>query len=335
MALSAEHWQVRIGRRIRLRDLHVLLTAAQCGSMSKAARRLSVSQPAVSKAITDLEHALKVRLLDRGPQGITLTLYGSALVRRSLAAFDELHQAVSEIEFIANPTEGEVRIGCNDPLSGTLLPAVIDQMSTQYARVTVHVTPIGRPIGTEISELTDRKVDLVIVRGVTPSDERVEAERLFEEPLVVVVGARSKWARRRAVKLADLADAKWIFEPAQETPTLLVEDAFRRHGVTVPRACVTSSSFHMREALLTDGDYVTVVPASSVAALNASQPRVKALPIDLGVELRPVSILTLKNRTLNPVAEIALECIRRVAAPLRGIRRAHTGRADRESITQR
>src|SRR5271155_1008859 len=126
MPLSLQHWEARIGRRLRLRDLHVPLTAVQCGSMAKAARRLAVSQPAISKAIADLEHTLGVRLLDRGPRGIEPTVYGSALVRRGLAAFDELRQAVGEIEFIAKPSAGEVRIGCNESLSAALLPAVIE-----------------------------------------------------------------------------------------------------------------------------------------------------------------------------------------------------------------
>src|SRR5262245_48871168 len=99
-----EHSKRRIGRRIRLHDLHVLLDVVQCGSMAKAARSLAVSQPAVSKAISNLEHTLGVRLLDRGPQGIEPTAYGRALMRRGMAVFDELHQGVQEIEFMADAT---------------------------------------------------------------------------------------------------------------------------------------------------------------------------------------------------------------------------------------
>src|SRR5229473_4270297 len=138
MATSLEHWETRIGRRLRLRDLHVLLTVVQCGSMAKAAQRLAVSQPAVSKAIANLEQTLGVRLLDRGPQGVEPTLYGNALVRRGLAVFDELRQGVGEIEFLADPTAGEVRIGCNESLSAALLPEVIGRLSDQYPGLTVH-----------------------------------------------------------------------------------------------------------------------------------------------------------------------------------------------------
>ena len=84
-------WESQIGRRLKLRDLHAFFTAAQRGSMSKAAQHLGVSQPAVSEAIADLEQALGVRLLDRGPHGVEPTMYGGALLRRSAAVFNSMN----------------------------------------------------------------------------------------------------------------------------------------------------------------------------------------------------------------------------------------------------
>src|SRR5690242_3259806 len=104
-------WNDRIGRRIKLGDLHILLAVAQAGSMAKAASELAVSHPAVSRAIRDLEHALGVQLLERNARGVTLTDYGRAMIERSYAAFDELRQGVKDIESLADPTSGEVRIG--------------------------------------------------------------------------------------------------------------------------------------------------------------------------------------------------------------------------------
>ncbi len=313
MPISMEHWEARIGRRIRLRDLHVLLTAVQCGSMAKAARRLAVSQPAISKAIADLEHTLGVRLLDRGPQGIEPTVYGSALVRRGLAVFDELRQAVGEIEFIANPSVGDVRIGCNESLSAALLPAVIERMSDQHPGVTVQLSQMSRPITLEIQQLRERNVDLIIGRGIFPiPEDDLNVEVLFEEPLLVVAGAQSPWVRRRKLELAELVDAKWILYPPNEPPGLLVEQAFRLQGLAVPRSSVTTSSFHLRDALLTRGDYLTVVPACMLRVFNAKHMGVKSLPIDLGIEDRPVAVFTLKSRTLSPLAEIVIKTVRAV-----------------------
>jgi DNA-binding transcriptional LysR family regulator len=317
MAVSIGHWEARIGRRVRLRDLHILLTAVQCGSMAKAARRLVMSQPAISKAIADLEHTLQVRLLDRGPHGIEPTPYGTALVRRGLAVFDELRQGVGEIEFMANPTVGEVRIGCNDSLSVALLPAVIERLAAQHPGLTVHLSAMSRPITLEIQQLRERNVDLIIGRGIFDIPENdLYAEVLFEEPFVVVAGAGSRWARRRKLELAELVDAKWILHPPNEFPGLLVEQAFRSIGLAAPHPIVTSSSFHLRDVLLMSGDYLTVVPACMLRVYNAKRLMVKSLPIDLGIPRRPVAIFTLKNRTLNPVAEILIKCVRAVAASI-------------------
>lgn len=317
MAVSLGHWEARIGRRLRLRDLHVLLTAVQCGSMAKAARRLAVSQPAISKAIADLEHTLGVRLLDRGPRGIETTVYGSALIRRGLAVFDELRQAVSEIEFLVNPTIGEVRIGCNESLSAALLPAVIDRLSVQHPAVTVHLSQMSRPITLEIQQLRERNVDLIIGRGIFPiPEDDLNAELLFEEPLLVVAGVRSPWVRRRKLELAELVGAKWILYPPNEPPGMLVEEAFRLQGLAVPRPSVTTSSFHLRDALLAKGDYLTLVPACMLRVFNAKHMAVKSLPIDMGIQDRPVAVFTLKNRTLSPLAEIVIKSVRAVVASM-------------------
>src|SRR4051812_27893166 len=102
-----------VGRRMKLQDLNVLVTVVQAGSMGKAARRLNISQPAISRSIAELERALGVRLFDRHRQGIKPTEYGRALLDCGVAVFDELRQGMKNIEFLADPTTGEVRIGCN------------------------------------------------------------------------------------------------------------------------------------------------------------------------------------------------------------------------------
>src|SRR5215831_2806864 len=94
----------RIGRRLKLHDLHVLMTVAQAGTMGKAAQLLNTTQPNISRSIADLENALGVRLLDRGRHGIAPTEYGRALLKCGLAVFDDLRQGVKNIEFLADPT---------------------------------------------------------------------------------------------------------------------------------------------------------------------------------------------------------------------------------------
>src|SRR5215471_5311086 len=136
-------WSERIGRRIKLRDLHVLQAVAQAGSMSKAAHQLAISVQVVSKAIADLEHTVGVPLLDRLPQGVEPTEYGRALMHRSVIAFEELRQGIKDIEHLSDPTAGEVRIGTTPPLSASFVLAVIDRLSRRHPRIVYRVVAEG------------------------------------------------------------------------------------------------------------------------------------------------------------------------------------------------
>src|SRR5258708_14981912 len=132
-------WHDRIGRRLKLRDLHALLAVVQRGSMAKAAAELAISQPAVSKAIADMEYTLGLRLLDRTRHGIEPTTYGRVLIKRGMTIFDELKQAAQELDFLADPTVGELRIGSSESMAAGLLPAIIDRFSPPSPRIVLTV----------------------------------------------------------------------------------------------------------------------------------------------------------------------------------------------------
>src|SRR5215470_19579020 len=125
-------WDDRTKRRLKLRDLDILLAVVETGSMGKAAKRLNTSQPAVSKAVVELEDALGVRLVDRSRRGVVPTPYGLALSKRSVAIFNDLRQGVQDIDFLADPTRGEIRIGMTDPLMVAIATPVIDRLTRKY-----------------------------------------------------------------------------------------------------------------------------------------------------------------------------------------------------------
>src|SRR6195256_1807014 len=127
-------WEDRIGRRVKLQDMHILLATVQCGSMGKAANQLAISQPVVSRSIASLEHALGVRLLDRCRGGVEPTIYGRALLTHGLAAFNELKQGVRAIESLSDPTAGELRIGSTEPMAAGMLRAFVDRLSRKVPR---------------------------------------------------------------------------------------------------------------------------------------------------------------------------------------------------------
>ena len=311
MGKALQYWESRIGRRLRLRDLHILFAVVQWGSMAKAATHLAMSQPAVSEAIASLEDALRVRLLDRSTRGIEPTIYAHALLKRGHAVFDELRQGIRDIEFLADPTAGELRIASGEMLAAGLLPAAIDRLSRRYPKIDVRVLQATTP-ALEFRELRERQVDVRLTR--IPKSfvaDDLDIEMLYDDTHRVVVGAQSRWARRRKIRLEELVGEPWIFPPTQIGGALITE-AFKAHGLKIPREHVSASSILLRNHLLATGRFLTVLP-DSVLRYNAKQWSLKALPVDLGVEPRSVAIITLKNRTVSPVVQLFAEHVRAVA----------------------
>src|SRR5262245_9951657 len=222
----------RIGRRMKLHDLHVLMTVVQAGSMRKAAALLNTSQPAISRSIADLEGAIGVRLLDRDHQGIEPTPYGRALLDGGMAVFDDLRQAVKNIESLADPTVGEIRIVGHDPLILGFLPAVIDRFRQKHPGVSIHVTPTVAEVE-RYRDLRERKFDLYLGRVVL-IEEDIHADVLFHDEIFVVAGSTSRWARRRKVALSELADEPWVLQPPRSAIGTVVGEAFRAQAVTYP-----------------------------------------------------------------------------------------------------
>ena len=312
-------WDSRIGRRVRLRDLHILFSVVQQGSMAKAGAHLGMSQSAVSQAIAAIEHALRVPLLDRTSKGVTPTIYGSALLRRGSAAFDELRLGVQEIEDLADPTTGEVRIACTESSSAGVLPPIIERLSERYPRIKLLVLDAAAPGPMEYPELRDRRVDFRLTILLRPLEGELAKEYVAEiiryDRICLAVGSRSPWARRRKIDLAELAGEPWII-PLLDTPGgRAIMEAFRERGITLPHMTVTTLSVHLRNFLAMSGRFVVAVPVSNFE-LYGKVFDLKRLPIELPAPQLPYAIISVKNRTLSPAAQLFLACAREVAAEM-------------------
>jgi DNA-binding transcriptional LysR family regulator len=310
----AKQWSDRIGRRLKLRDLHVMLAVANSGSMGKAASDLAVSQPAISKAIADLEDALGVPLLDRSPKGIEPTIYGRALLKCGTAVFDDLRQGVKEIEFLADPSAGELTIGCTEPLSAGFVSVVVNKLSMQYPKATFHVISAD-PVSLRNRELRQRHIDLALmpITGLA-LEQDIAVDPLFDDRHVVLAGGKNQWIRRRNIALADLIDEPWILPPPDTPVGSYIAAGFRAAGLEPPRAHVFTFSVPLYQHLLSTGRFLTTLPSSMVVH-NRHLP-LKLLPVKFPVVSRPVAIVTLKNRTLKPLARLFIDCARSLAEPL-------------------
>jgi DNA-binding transcriptional LysR family regulator len=305
----------RIERRLKLHDLRVLMSVVEQGSMAKAAERLATSQPALSRAIADLEHSLGVRLLDRGPRGVVPTPYGCALVKRGFAVFDELRQSVKDIEFLADPTAGEVRIAAATFMATGLLATAVDGFARRYPGISFHLIT-GR--AEEVHRVLEQRDVDAAISTINPFWERqahMQREVLYADARSVFAARQNRWSRRRKVTLADLISEPWTLPPADSAMGDAYANIFRAAGLDPPSTTVVSlNQIDARIALVAKGQFLTIVSEADVKFADSGG-AIKALPINLSSH-REVGIITLKNRTLTPAVQLFLDYVRQLAKPL-------------------
>jgi DNA-binding transcriptional LysR family regulator len=308
-------WSDRIGRRIRLRDLHIVMAVSEAGSMAKAAQKLAISHPVVSKTISDLEQTLKVRLFDRTTQGVELTDYGQALLKCGVNVFEEMRQGLKQIEFLTDPASGELAIGCPEIMNASIVPAISERFLQQLPRVQLRV--VHADLGLEqYGPLRERKVELLIGRLRRPFvEEDLVFQPLIEEPFVAVAGANCQWARRRRLELADLMGESWVLPPHDSTPGSIITGIFAANGLRSPRPAIATLSVQLTMTLIATGKFVGILP-NSVAQFGSRRTGLKILPVKIPVTQYAIAILTLKDRTPGPLAKLFIEHARGVAKSL-------------------
>jgi DNA-binding transcriptional LysR family regulator len=165
-------------------------------------------------------------------------------------------------------------------------------------------------------ELRERTVDLVLGPIVEPfANAELEAEQFFGDPLMVTVGTGNRWLRRRSVSLSDLMNDEWILPPADSLVGVRCAEAFRASGLDIPRRNVVCVSIQLQNGLLATQRFITMVPLSLIR-FGGRRFAIKALPIKLPLSPLRIGIVTLRNRSIGPAAQLFIETAREVTRPL-------------------
>jgi DNA-binding transcriptional LysR family regulator len=165
----------------------------------------------------------------------------------------------------------------------------------------------------QLDQLRERNVELLIGRMPRPfNEEDLVAEQLFDEPFVIVAGMHSRWARRRHIELAELAEESWVLPPSESAPGLLITEIFRTGGLAPPAPSIVTLSVQLTTTLVATGKFVGILP-SSVAQFSARRVGLKVLSVKVPGLRASVSIVTVKRRTISPLAELFIGSARAVA----------------------
>jgi DNA-binding transcriptional LysR family regulator len=243
------------------------------------------------------------------------------VIKWDIAAFDDLRHGVNELEFLADPTVGELKVGTLEPLAAGFVMAGVARLSRQYPKVCFEVVT-GDAVLLH-TYLRERHVEVVVgpMIGLDLEDD-IAVEILFDERFVVMAGRSSKWACRRNVTLTDLMDAPWVLPPRGSNIGAHMALGFRAAGVEPPRIHVATFSVPLVERLVASESFVTLL-SSSMARFGRHLP-LKVLSIELPTPPRLTGIMTLKNRLVSPLADLFIECAR-------GLARSPTAGAHRRS----
>ncbi|MDI3408981.1 LysR substrate-binding domain-containing protein [Streptomyces cavernicola] len=296
--------------RLKLRHLILVDALTEQGSVVGAAAALHVTQPVVTRGLHDLEAILGVTLYDRGPRGITPTVFGAAFTDHARAVLAQLRQAARHMTEIAEADRGTVVVGTHLAGSNLLLPRAIAAVKERHPLLTVVVreaTPEVLLVGLEAG-----RVDLILGRLTSLAGDTTVRESLYEESVKVVVGEAHPLSDRAEVGLADLLEYPWILPGTETVLRRELEEFFVRNGLALPENRVECTSFLTVRQLLIETDVVAVLPG----LIGRGDPRLVTLPVPLEPIGHSVGVTLPAGRPLGPSTQKLLTTLRSVAAEL-------------------
>lgn len=233
-----------------IRQVRHFVTVAQLGSFSAAAKLLRVTQPALSKSVRNLEQMLGVRLFDRGPGGVRVTLFGERLLSYGLS-----DEAVAEIDALRGARRGSLHVGAMGAVLDSIVPQAVSRFQRAHPDVNI---VIDEGLNDALfGSLFAGKIDIAITtRPVEVIDDSLEWRELLNEPVEFVVGADHPLAARKRIELSELVPFNWIMPPRPEPDRLTLDALFVTAGLSKPRIVIETTSRLFMSAMLRQSRYI-------------------------------------------------------------------------------
>jgi DNA-binding transcriptional LysR family regulator len=300
-----ERW---IERKFRLRHVELIAELYDCRSILKAARRLNLTQPTLTKALQDVEATLGVALFERSNRGLAPTPYGDIFARHAKMVLAQLRHAAEELESLRAGYSGRVAVGTLLAASASILPDAIARLKKERPGVTVSVV-----VGTyDILMPSLLAGDLDMVLGRLPEEGRSRAllyEEFYAEPVRLVTRPGHPLLRRRRLGLRDLVNEAWLLPLPETALRRQVERAFLEANAPLPRNVIESVSILTNRVLLRKSDCIGVMPYH-VALDDVEHGLLAILPVKLKSIETPVGAILRAPGELPPAAAALLECLR-------------------------
>lgn len=298
------------------KQLAHLATIAACGSFSRAAGRLIISQPALSASIAQLERTVGGPVLERGRQGAKLTELGQVLARHSQSISAQLSKATEEVRLRQIGGQGPLVVGVTPVTAASIVPEAIAKLKLSMPRLSVSI--VEGVFDEAMSMLRAGDVDMFVGPvGIFRGSGDIVEEPLADDPLDVIVRPQHALAGSKSISLRRLRNVDWVL-PSEDS-------AFRRHlealfissGVQWPRFYVGTNSMTCLKAIAMTSDCVTIMPRRLIRQ-EWKAGRLVAIRLRDQGNRRSLGLSWIRHRCLSPVAERFAQCLRAVATAERG-----------------
>lgn len=293
---------------IKLRHLQLVVALDEFRHLGKTAAFLKVTQPAVSKMLTEVEDMLDMQLFDRSRRGTEPTTAGISIIRFARSVLAEYERTRDEISALEKGVAGRTRIGFMVVAMPTLLAPAVAQLKSESKAATVlleegdltHLLP----------KLRLGEIDLIVGRlepGYASPD--LITEVLYEEPMVIVAKPDHPLVSRDLVHWKDLVGHRFVAPPPWASLRIKLEQQFFKYGLHPPADIVETASFLGQITFIREQNSLAIM-AQSVARHFSDQGLITALKLNVSIEVPPVGLITLQGKSPTPITRRICEIMR-------------------------
>ncbi|WP_233235135.1 LysR substrate-binding domain-containing protein [Bordetella sp. LUAb4] len=301
---------------LKLRHLRLLIALDDHRHVSRVAAVLHLTQPAVSKALAEIEDGVGLKLFERTPRGITPTSYGECLISYARRVDIDLARARDGLKSLALGTSGSVSIGTLPAAASVLLPRALAMFKQQFPDASAVVREGS--FESLLPELRTRGIHLIVgtlmpSRSYSDLDEKA----LGTKPLTLVARNGHPLARRRQLKWADLHDREWVMPTIGSPLRRPLEEVFLSNDVPLPRYCLETTSTQLVRTYVSMTDAIAFMP-SDAAQYFGGAGLLRALPLQLHGLVKPTGVIWSRDHPLDPVTQRFVACLEAVNAQSAG-----------------
>ncbi|KQQ55632.1 LysR family transcriptional regulator [Pseudomonas sp. Leaf127] len=297
-----------IHSRLRLRQLRLMLSLQELGSLRRAADHIGMTQPAATKMLHEAEDLLGVELFERLPRGMRPTPFGETVIYYARMVFAELTGMREELVALESGNLGRVAVGAIPALASGLLTRTIANLKSSHPRLSMSIQVDTSDV--LVQALLQDQLDVVL--GRIPSGARAEElifDSLGEEELCVIAGAGHPLANADSLSWAELQNMTWVLQQHPSPMRSIINQVFHNARVDIPASIVETTSIMTLLSLIQQTDMLGVTPVSVVEDYPGRD-LLAILPINFEARLPPYGLITRRHRIQSSAMQAFIQSVK-------------------------